>query len=158
MTDADVAALYAHIRRLPVGNPPLPAGWINLPIRWSLATGSDSAIPGFLAQVPPLRRQSDPDPAVRRGEYLAMTSCTECHGFDLRGEDVFAPPGKGPPDLAIVASYDKAAFARLMRTGKPPGDRDLGLMTRVAKGRFVHWTDEEVDDLYAFLSSLKLPA
>lgn len=154
MTDADIAALYAYIRSVPVGDPPLPAAWLSPLVRWRLATGSDAAVPAFLTQVAPLRRQSDPDPAIARGEYLAMTGCTECHGFNLRGDNPFDPPGTGPPDLAMVAAYDKADFARLMRTGLPPGDRDLGLMAGVAKRRFSHWTDTEVADLYAYLSSL----
>ncbi len=83
-----------------------------------------------------------------------MTSCNECHGFGLRGDNPFDEPGGARPDLAIVASYDKAAFTHLMRTGNPPGNRDLGLMTRTARNRFAHWTPQEVDDLYAFLSAL----
>jgi mono/diheme cytochrome c family protein len=153
LTDSDVAALYAYIRSLPVTETKLPAGWLGLP-RMAIAMGDDGAIPAFLDKVPPLTWQSHPDPAVRRGEYLAMTSCTECHGFGLRGDDPFVPAGAGAPDLALVASYDKADFARLMRTGKAAGNRELRLMSRVARGRFVHWTDSEVDDLYAFLSAL----
>ncbi len=156
LSDADVAALYAYARSLPVAATPLPAGWVGLP-RLAIALGDDAAIPAFLGKVPPLRWQRHPDPAVRRGEYLTMTSCTECHGFGLRGDDPFAPPGKGAPDLAIVASYDKADFTRLMRTGKAAGNRELRLMSRVARARFVHWTDSEVEDLYAFLSALGLP-
>jgi mono/diheme cytochrome c family protein len=154
LTDSDVAALYAYIRSLPVTETKLPAGWLGLP-RMAIAMGDDGAIPAFLGKVPPLTWQGHPDPSVRRGEYLAMTSCTECHGFGLRGDDPFGQPGDdGPPDLAIVASYDKADFVHLMRTGKATGNRELRLMSRVARGRFVHWTDAEVDDLYAFLSAL----
>jgi mono/diheme cytochrome c family protein len=153
LTDSDVAALYAYLHSLPVTESKLPAGWLGLP-RLAIAMGDDGAIPAFLDKVPPLTWQAHPDPAVRRGEYLAMTSCTECHGFGLRGDDPFAPPGKGAPDLALVASYSKADFTRLMRTGKAAGNRELRLMSRVARGRFVHWTNSEVDDLYAFLSAI----
>jgi mono/diheme cytochrome c family protein len=153
LSDSDVAALYAYARSLAVTDSKLPAGWLGVP-RIAIAMGDDGAIPAFLGKVPPLTWQEHPDPAVRRGEYLAMTSCTECHGFGLRGDDPFAPPGKGAPDLALVASYDKADFTRLMRTGKGAGNRELRLMSRVARGRFVHWTDAEVDDLYTFLSAM----
>lgn len=153
LRDADVAALYAFLRSQPVTESTLPAGWLGLP-RLAIAMGDDGAIPAFLDKVPPLTWQAHPDPAVRRGEYLAMTSCNECHGFGLRGDTPFAPPGQAAPDLAVVASYDKADFVRLMRTGKAAGNRELRLMSGVARGRFVHWTDAEVDDLYAFLSAL----
>jgi mono/diheme cytochrome c family protein len=153
LNDADVAALYAYARSLPVTDNKLPSGWLGFP-RIAIALGQDAAIPGFLDKVPALRWQGHPNPAVGRGEYLAMTSCTECHGFGLRGDDPFAPPGKGAPDLALVASYSKADFTRLMRSGKGAGNRELRLMSRVARGRFVHWTDAEVDDLYAFLTTM----
>ncbi len=158
LSDTDIAALYAHIRRLPVVDPPLPAAWLGLP-RLMIALGDDFAIPAVIPKVPPLRWQTHPDAAVRRGEYLAMTSCIECHGLTLRGDDPFRPAGEmpppqSPPDLALVASYDKADFIRLMRTGKAAGNRELRLMSGVARGRYVHWTDQEVDDLYAFLSAM----
>lgn len=153
LTDADVAALFAYARSLPVTDTRLPAGWLGLP-RIAIARGQDAAVPGFLGQVPPLSWQAHPDPAVRRGEYLAMTSCNECHGFGLRGDNPFDAPGTAPPDLALVASYSHEDFVRLMRTGKAAGNRELRLMSGVARGRFVHWTDTEVDDLYAFLSAM----
>jgi len=40
-----------------------------------------------------------------------------------------------------------------MRKGKAAGNRELGMMSGVARGRFVHWSDAEVDDLYAFLQA-----
>lgn len=158
LSDADIAALYAHIRRLPVAEPPLPAAWLGLP-RLMIALGDDFAIPAVIPKVPPLGWQTHADAAVRRGEYLAMTSCIECHGLSLRADDPFlpageTPPPQSPPDLALVASYDKADFIRLMRTGKAAGNRELRLMSGVARGRYAHWTDQEVEDLYAFLSAM----
>jgi cytochrome c1 len=41
-----------------------------------------------------------------------------------------------------------------MRSGKAAGNRELRLMSGVARGRYAHWTDQEVDDLYAFLSAM----
>jgi hypothetical protein len=52
----------------------------------------------------------------------------------------------------IVAGYDEAAFRTLMKTGKALGDRELPMMSGVARGRFANFTDDEVGDLYAFLS------
>lgn len=151
LTDEDVASLIGYLRSLPPEAAVLPPGTLGWKIRWDIATGQDATIPPFIPKVPPLRWQSHADPAVRRGEYLAMTACNECHGFGLRGDDPWAPDGERAPDLAIVASYDPADFVRLMRTGKAAGNREAGLMSRVARGRFIHWTDEEVADLYAFL-------
>ena len=38
-----------------------------------------------------------------------------------------------------------------MRTGVPPGGRDLGLMKEVAQRDFANYTDEEVAQLHAYL-------
>ena len=154
MSDADVAALYGYLRSAPVVEEKLPKASLSWKLRLKLALGQDAAVPAFIKMTPPLTFQTDPNPSVRRGEYLAMTSCNECHGFSLRGDNPFEPPGKAPPDLIMVAAYDKADFVKLMRTGKATGDREIRLMSPVARERFSHWTDQEVDDLYAFFGAL----
>jgi cytochrome c553 len=84
---------------------------------------------------------------VARGAYLARTVCTECHGATLTGfED-------DTPDLRIAAGYSPEQFVRLMRTGVALGERELELMSEVARSRFTHFTDEEIEALYAYLLS-----
>jgi hypothetical protein len=50
-----------------------------------------------------------------------------------------------------VADYSPEAFTQLMRTGKGLGERDLKLMSEVARSRFVNFTDEEISELYRYL-------
>jgi mono/diheme cytochrome c family protein len=78
------------------------------------------------------------------GGYLARTSCTECHGLDLRG-------GDAAPDLRIAAGYSFEGFTGLMRGGKALGNRELPLMSSVARGRFSHFTERELLVLYTYL-------
>jgi cytochrome c553 len=96
------------------------------------------------------RRMSSAYPAEGEphhlGAYLARTVCTECHGFDLRGDG-----SRRRPDLGIAAAYSLDAFARLMRTGKATGDRELPLMSRVARSRFASFTDDEIAALHGYL-------
>lgn len=158
LRDSDLADLIAFLRSVPAEDRPLPLGMLGWTVRWDLATGRDAAIAAFVPKVPPLSFQSDPDPAVRRGEYLAMTSCNECHGFGLRGDNPFDAVGERAPDLVIAASYTKPEFIHFMRTGKAAGNRELRMMSGVARGRFVHWTDREVSDLYAFFQALSAKA
>jgi mono/diheme cytochrome c family protein len=84
---------------------------------------------------------------VAPGAYLARTVCTECHGALLSGFE-----GE-TPDLRIAAGYSPEQFVRLMRTGVGLGERQLGLMSEVARSRFTHFTDEEIAALYAYLLS-----
>ncbi len=85
-----------------------------------------------------------PDDPVATGAYLARTACTECHGLDLSG-------GEKAPDLRIAAGYSAEAFTRLLRTGKASGDRELELMSRVARRRLSHFNDAEIQALRAYL-------
>ncbi|HWA04695.1 MAG TPA: c-type cytochrome [Rhizomicrobium sp.] len=158
LSDADLADLIAFLRAIPARDNDLPKGMLGWTIRWNLATGRDAAIAAFVPKVPQLSFQNHPDPAVRRGEYLAMTSCNECHGFGLRGDNPWDPPGERAPDLVIAASYTWPDFLHFMRTGKAAGNRELPMMSGVARGRFAHWTDREVADLYAFFQALSAKA
>jgi hypothetical protein len=61
-------------------------------------------------------------------------------------------PGTVAPALAPVAqSYDLEQFRRLLRTGKPLGDRELDLMSEVAVGSFARLDDAEIAALHDFL-------
>jgi mono/diheme cytochrome c family protein len=149
LRDADVADIIAYLRAAPVVDHDLPSASLPWSIRWDLARDRDVAIAAVLHRVPPMKLAGE-DSAPARGEYLAMTTCNECHGLTLHADSPF--DDETAPSLVVIAGYDEAAFTRLMRTGKALGDRELPMMSGVARGRFVHFTDDEVRDLYAFLS------
>lgn len=159
MSDADVAALIGYLQNAPLSEA-APAGELrpwharalsDFTIRMNIAMGADGAMPKWLPQAPELKEQNNPDQAIARGEYLAMTSCNECHGFDLRSYQPWGGP-PAAPDLISIAAYSKDDFTRLMREGVPTSGAQLAMMGPVARARFVHWTDDEVDALYAYLS------
>lgn len=156
MRDEDVAAIYAYLGSIPVVRKELPSPVLPWQVRLEMAKGDDAAIPAFLDRVPPLHRSGDSDQAIARGEYIAMTTCNECHGFSLRADVPW--DDETAPDLLIVRAYDKAAFLHLMRTGKAVGGRELEMMSGVARGRFAHFTDMEIDDLYRFLTDMSARA
>jgi mono/diheme cytochrome c family protein len=151
LRDEDVAAIAAYLMAEPVRNTELPAPTLPWGIRYAIARGEDKPIAGFLDQVPPLQHAGAADTSLARGEYIAMTTCIECHGFRLRGDEHFGGPA---PSLVIVGGYDQAAFTKLMRTGKALGDRELPMMSPVARSRFVHLADEELADLHEFLRTM----
>lgn len=154
LRDADVAAIIAYLRSLPVMERDLPDSTLAWSIRWDLARGRDMAMPDVMHRVPALRLE-DEDTPLARGEYFAMTTCNECHGLTLSGDSAFGD--EAAPNLIVVAGYDEAAFKRLLHTGKALGDRELPRMSRVARNRFATMTDAEIADLYAFLRSEIVP-
>ena len=149
LRDQDVADIIAYLRSAPVAQHDLPRASLPWSIRWDLARSHDVAIAAILDKVPPMKRAGE-DSELARGEYLAMTTCNECHGLTLNADSPFGDE-TAPSLMAVITGYDEAAFTRLMRTGKALGDRELPMMSGVARGRFVHFTDDELRDLYAFL-------
>ncbi len=152
LPEDDLAALIAFLRSAPVVEQELPRPSLGLRARWWLARGDEEHMARWAERVPPMIVGPDEDPALIRGERLAMTTCNECHGLDLRG--AWQEVDIAPPDLAIVAAYSWEDFQTLMRTGVPIGGRDLGLMAVVARDRFAYFTEDEKADLYAFLQTL----
>lgn len=147
LTDEDLGRIIAFLRSEPAVDGPAPV----------FALGPLGRVGLVMRQFPPLAEEipsqaaasGDLSPALRRGEYLALTICTECHGQDLRGS-----PEGSPPDLAIAGAYSGDEFRLLMSTGIGLGGRALGLMTAVAQSRFSYLHDDEVQDLHAYLRTL----
>jgi mono/diheme cytochrome c family protein len=152
MRDADVADILAYLRSVPAVERRLPRVSMPWELRLDLALGRDAAMPAYLDRVPALQRADDPDLRLARGEYIAMTTCNECHGFGLRADSPWED--ESAPDLIIIRAYDETAFRRLMREGIAIGDRELELMSPVARSRFAWFTDQEVADVYAFLTDM----
>jgi mono/diheme cytochrome c family protein len=144
LDDADLGSLIAYLRTLPdKGSDALPSTSIRFLARVGLVTGQYKLEPLDIAHDAP-RAPNGPDPAAK-GLYIAKSTCTECHGQKLEG-------GETTPALSVVAAYSPAEFSRLMREGTPRDSRKLDLMARVARSRFVHLSDDEVNGLYAYLS------
>jgi mono/diheme cytochrome c family protein len=150
LTDKETAGLVAWIRTLPKAEGQtrgLSAGPLG---RIGLVLGSFRPGPDIVAEY---RTQAPiglgPDHEAAR--HLAATACSECHGPALMGGSGGAD--QKAPDLRVAAGYDAGQFKALMRTGRPPTGRDLGLMTTVSKEDFSHLTDAEVDALYAYLTA-----
>lgn len=153
LRDADVADLIAFLRSAPIHPSDLPEPRLGLRARVAMVRGTEEHMVGWAEDVPPRILDERDDPALVRGEYLAMTTCNECHGMDLRG--AWAEGDVSPPDLAVVAGYSWEEFNTLMNEGRArDGRTELGLMTMVARDRFAYFTDQERQDLYGFLGTL----
>ena len=152
LSDDDMIALITFLRSAPVVEKALPKPKLGWDARLRIVRGEAQHMAEWADRMPPLLLGDGDDPQLVRGEYLAKTTCNECHGFDLRGQiDI----DFGTPDLAIVTAYSDADFRQLMKTGEAIGGRnDLELMSIVAKDRFAAFSDNELDDLLAYLRTL----
>lgn len=145
LSDDDVARIVAFLRALPRVEGGLEYEFRPGPmIRWGLMTGDWWAIPEDVRRLGPRLPDADPADSLGYGEYLARTSCSECHGADLRG-------GGRAPDLAVTLAYSFDEFRRVMRTGAALGDRELPMMSNAARLRFSRFTEAELHALHSFL-------
>ncbi|MEA3053966.1 MAG: hypothetical protein QOG72_2869 [Sphingomonadales bacterium] len=150
LTDRETAALVGWIRSLPraegqtEGMQAGPLGRLGLVLGWFRPV--PDVVAEYRTQVP-ISLGAEHEPA----RHLAASACAECHGPALTGGS--AGPDEKAPDLSVAAAYDPAQFRQLLRTGRPPTGRDLGLMSTVAKNDFSHLTDAEIDGLHAYLAA-----
>jgi mono/diheme cytochrome c family protein len=150
LTDAEVGALVAVIRAQPRAGEATPAVWLGPLGRFGVAMGQFRSAPALVEEFE-VREPYDLGPAHAAGRHIAAVGCAECHGADLSGG--VAGGGTAAPGLAIAGAYDLTQFETLMRTGRAPHGRDLGLMREVAENDFSHLTDEEIDVLYRYLQA-----
>lgn len=85
--------------------------------------------------------------AVSPGQYLVMTTCTSCHGADLRGLQGFSP------DLIIASADSWKDFFRLLRTEIATGGSALGLLTKITKDNLRYPGGREINATDAYLKT-----
>lgn len=150
LSDRELRDVIAWLRALPtVENPNLPEGRLSAKTQQRLRDGTldnddDRPDPGLRAPAIP------PKEPLALGKYLAMTSCSECHGRDLNGF-----PGDEAPSLVVAKAYTQQQFARLIKTGLTATGKKsrTGFMSEVAVERFSVLTDAEVAALKQYLDS-----
>jgi cytochrome c553 len=149
----DVAALVAYLKSLEPVGPVHPEATIGPQLAKEIAAGeyrnSAQDVAEHAGKAPP-----DLGPQHALGRQILSATCAECHGVDLRGKPAPAPDAMPRPDLRIVASYSPGDFATLLRTGKAAGNREVGLMSTVARRRYANLTDAEVASVRAYLTEL----
>lgn len=150
---ADVSSLVAYLKSLKAVGPIYPEPNIGPMLAEEIAAGayrnSAQQVADYAGKGPP-----DLGPEHALGRQILSATCAECHGGDLRGKPAPASDAAARPDLRIVASYLPEDFATLLRTGKAAGNREVGLMSTVARRRYANLTDAEVAAIRTYLTEL----
>jgi cytochrome c553 len=144
---ADLAAVIAYLRTVPQGGEVHPRIVFGPRGRREVASGayrSALRLVGEGRALAPARL----DGRHELARYMTRATCAECHGLTLEGHQ--AEEGR-VPNLVVAGAYTREDFHRLMRTGVAAGGRQVGLMSQVARNRFSHFTDREVDAIYDYL-------
>jgi mono/diheme cytochrome c family protein len=146
----DIIAWVRSLKRLPDHEPAQsswgPLGRLsalqgNLPFSAKLAKDAHAT--------PPAQHPTETPIAV--GQYLSKIACLHCHRIDA--EHQVRPGTIAPPLGPMAQSYDLAQFTQLLRTGTGIGERKLDLMGDVARSSFMHFSNEEIAAIHAYLTS-----
>jgi mono/diheme cytochrome c family protein len=156
----DLGSLIAYIRSVePIDNP-LPETQINIPFRLIyLIGGKLHLFPARLID----HSKPIPEPVENRnpmelGKYLAVT-CTGCHGGDYKGGPIPGVPPSWPESTDITSEgnlgrWTPEQFKEVMRTGITPEGREMNTQYMPWQ-TFGRMTDEELEGLYTYFSSLE---
>jgi hypothetical protein len=122
MSDDELALIFRHLRQRPA-LPAVPRHRRVFPLgRLALVLGKWKVSADHVDPTAPRWGELPRTRPFERGRYTASVTCSECHGVDFKGLAYFPSPS-----LAIV-------------------------MADVARAAFTEFTDQEIDDLYAFLT------
>jgi mono/diheme cytochrome c family protein len=98
------------------------------------------------------------DDSLARGEYLATTLCSECHGEGLSGELMFEEAGIATvyapnitPSEAGVGGFSDADYVNAIRHGVDPDGKGLMIMPAEV---LIHWSEEDLGATIAYLKTI----
>lgn len=148
LSDQDIYRLIAHLRTVPAVENKLPETAFSFKGRMKIISGEIISEVTIARQAVKKFNYPNNPTVVQQGNYLVLTTCTECHGYDLRG-------AYGSPPLLIAKAYKESDFVKFMQTGKALGNRELVMMSDVCRSRFVHYSEEELKAIHAFLMQLE---
>lgn len=151
MSDADAAALIAHLQTVPAVDNELPPTEIKVIGRIMSAAAMD---PAYEVRTDPARSVAPtPGPTAEYGKYLSSITCQYCHGADLRGAQPPNPSSPPAPDLAAAGSWTLEQFKHALRTGERPAGPPLQAeyMPYMVTN---HMKDLELEALHLYLSTL----
>ena len=155
MSDDDAASLLAYYRSVkPLPDAEPEGTQIHFIGRVVLALGkvpfaAKTAQPNLAPVHRPVATPED------EGAYIVKTVCSHCHNLTESHDDGW---GMVTPPLAMMGqAYSNEDFHTLMRTGKAMGNREVGLMSDVARQDLSKMTDSEINAIHAYLNSVEMP-
>ena len=149
LSDEHVASIVAYLRSQPPVEPDTPPAAMNV-----LGAILVQLFDVLEAQEPITEPVHDPPPGatVEYGKYLASTTCTFCHGADLKGDKEMG----GTDITLLMGGWSEEHLITMMRTGVRPGGAALDpekmpweLLSRVLD-------DDDVRAIYIYLRELSV--
>lgn len=159
LTDADVSALYAYVRRLPAAEGGAMEATVPLPVRVLYGLGAiEDAAEKIDHALPPAQPVAE-SLTVEHGRYVAAM-CTGCHGAGLSGGRIPGAPPSWPPAANLtpgagsaMARYpDPVTFTAMLHTGHRPDGSAVSDVMPFASLKGL--SDVDAGAVYLFLRSV----
>jgi cytochrome c553 len=151
LSDDDIHALIAYLRKLPAAGKPTPNPPDQLSLLGLVMLGVGQFPPAKPINTDVVTRPLKA-PTFQFGEYLlSYQDCRECHGKDLSGgvQGQWAPIG---PGLSLVEGWSRDQFIATLRTGKDPSGHEISeRMPWQALGKM---DDVELTAIYEYLTHM----
>lgn len=158
LTDADLGALIAHVKRLPATPGQAAVTQLPLPVRVLYGFGQ---IPDAAARIDHSLPPEKPVPegvTAEHGRYIAHT-CIGCHGEGLSGGRIAGGPPDWPPaanltpgEGSVMPRYaDAQSFVAMFRSGKRPDGTAIPVMPF---GSFGAMSEVDLRALHAYLKTV----
>jgi cytochrome c553 len=147
LSKKDISRLIAHLRTIPQVEDTLPSTAFSFRGRMKIISSELLSEVSLARQAVKKINFPENPSAVQQGKYLVLTTCTECHGYDLRG-------AYGNPPLLVAKAYKEDEFVKFLKTGKALGGRELPLMSDMCRSRFSFYSEDEIKSIYTFLKQL----
>jgi cytochrome c553 len=154
ISDADMAAMIAYLKRLPPVDREVPPTTLRIVGRSLLGLGQ---VPLAADTTPRTAHVASVDTTIGAayGSYLAgILACRGCHGASLSGATAFTP--EEPPVSNItpggIGHYSEADFFRALREGKRPAGTQLH--KAMPWEYFRNLTDSELRSLWMYLQTV----
>jgi cytochrome c5 len=151
LSDEDAASLAAYLANLPPVDNELPPMKLRLPYYIDAVMAGDSLKRRLEMMQQPQIRPS-PGPTAEYGRYIASTACVGCHSETMLGGPHHDPAGRPAPGLSHVGTWTRDEFARVIRTGIAPPERQLTHWMPWQK--FAGFNEDEVTALYEYLKTI----
>jgi cytochrome c553 len=157
LTNDDVAALIAHVKRVPPVDREIPPFEVRIVGRLLLGSGQAPLLVAETAPKEPHRVSIPRDSSVERGRYVAsIHGCGVCHNPSFSGgETAGGPPGGLPPSNITpegIGKWSEADFMRAMHEGKRPDGSAIS--EQMPWKFFGTMGDDDLHALWLFLKTL----
>jgi mono/diheme cytochrome c family protein len=159
LTDADLAAIVAHVRALPAAGGGAAVIELPLPVRALYGAGAIKDAAAKIDHALPPQQPVPEGVTVEHGRYVAQ-ACKGCHGTGFDGGRVPGGPPDWPPAARLTrgegnvmaAQYAEAdALLALFRTGKRADGSAVRVMPFEALGQM---SETDIRALHLYLRTL----